>query len=785
MKIALLTGGPSLERGISLNSARSVLDHLGSDQIEIIPIYFNQNKRAYKISCAQLYSNNPSDFDFKLAQNSLPLSSKSLIKLLKSVDIVFPAMHGPFGEDGEIQTFLEKNRIPFIGSGSKACKIAFDKFTANKTIRENGFFTLPSVLLKIYSKDNTKIVKNFFTKNNIERAIVKPTVGGSSIGVFSVTTQQEAIEKANIIFSKRMDTKVVLEPFAKGREFTVIILENKFGMPVAILPTEIELAYHEGRIFDFRKKYLPTNKIKHHCPSRFESEIIDRIQIEARQIFSLFKMNDFARFDGWVLDNGEIWFSDFNTISGMEQNSFLFQQASRLGMSHGDLLRFIVKNSCIRQKISFPEIKNVKNNKTKPVSVIFGGSTSERQVSLMSGTNIWLKLCKSKLYKPKPYLLDFDNNVWELPYTYTLNHTVEEIIEHANNAELEKLKIEKLIEHAKTELMLTDNEATEKFFMPRKIPLKDFIRKSKFVFLGLHGGDGENGKMQRILVDEKIKFNGSYEKTSSICMDKFETGELIRSYNIPGVGIASQRVIGLNDLELNNLKNIWKELTQELGSKTIIVKPKDDGCSTGVAHLYNEKDLENYLKYLKRGESFIPSGVLKFQNSIIEMPTKNISEVLFERFIETDLIQAKGNKLKYLKRSGWVEVTIGILEKNKKLYAFNPSITISEGEVLSVEEKFQGGTGVNLTPPPKEIIKPNIVVKTRRLAEKLATKIGISGYARIDAFMNVSTGNLLVIEVNTLPGLTPSTVLYHQALAEKRPMFPTEFLEQLIKSKGY
>ena len=99
---------------------------------------------------------------------------------------------------------------------------------------------------------------------------------------------------------------------------------------------------------------MPTNKVKHHCPSRFPNETIDKIQIQARQIFSLFKMNDFARFDGWLLPDGEIWFSDFNTVSGMEQNSFLFQQASRLGMSHSDLLHFIVKNSCARQKIDFP-----------------------------------------------------------------------------------------------------------------------------------------------------------------------------------------------------------------------------------------------------------------------------------------------------------------------------------------------------------------------------------------------------------------------------------------------
>ena len=784
MKIALLTGGPSLERGISLNSARSVLDHLGSDNIEIIPIYFDYKKRAYKISKAQLYSNNPSDFDFKLAKSSQVLSSQSLIKILKSVDIVFPAMHGPFGEDGQIQSFLEKNNIPFIGSNSKACKMAFDKYEANKNIKEKGFFTLPSALLKIYSRENAKIVKDFFVKNKIKRAIIKPTTGGSSIGVFSVSSPKEAMEKANIIFSKRIDTRVVLEPFAQGKEFTIIILQNKLGMPVAVMPSEIEMTYHEGRIFDFRKKYLPTNQVRYHCPPRFEIGTIKKIQTEAEQLFSLFKMNDFARFDGWLLDNGKIWFSDFNTISGMEQNSFLFQQASQIGMSHKDLLSYIVKNSCTRQNIHFPEILE-KDKKRKLVSVIFGGRTSERQVSLMSGTNVWLKLKKSKIYEPKPYLLDFENNVWELPYALILNHTVEEIISNAENAKNRKEKMEDIIKAIKHELMLSSNEATESFFMPKKISFDDFMKKTKFVFLGLHGGDGETGKIQEFLADRKIKFNGSGKKTSALCMDKWKTGEFIRNIDIPGVDIAPQKVINVKDIKPKEIKDIWRKLKIALASKTIIAKPKDDGCSTGVAHLYTEKDLENYLKFLNAGSLFIPSGTLKNQNTIIEMPSVKIKDILFEKFIETDSIKLKGNKLKYSRKSGWTEVTIGILEKDKKMYAFNPSVTIAEGEVLSLEEKFQGGTGVNITPPPKEIVKEKAVKRTRILAEKLAKEIGISGYARIDAFMNVSTGSLSIIEVNTLPGLTPSTVLYHQALAEKPQIFPRELLERIIKNAGY
>ncbi len=792
-KVAVLTGGPSLERGISLNSARSVLDHLDGDSIEIVPIYFDHKKNAYKISKSQLYSNTPSDFDYKLAQNGTPLNKEALIKLLKSTDITFPAMHGAFGEDGEIQSFLEENNIKFIGSPSLACKKSFDKYEANKLLREGGFDAISSALLKIYSKDNLDTAKEFFKKNKVKRVIVKPATGGSSIGVFSATTPIHAMQKADTIFSKRMDTRVVIEPFMEGKEFTVIVLQNSFGLPVAILPTEIEMAFHEGRIFDFRKKYLPTNQVKYHCPPRFSDDIVEKIRRQAEQIFSMYGMKDFARFDGWVINDSEIKFSDFNTISGMEQNSFLFQQASRIGMSHGDLLKYIVRNSCKRQKIDFPvEVKSVGNVKKKPVSVIFGGRTSERQVSLMSGTNVWLKLRKSDLYDPKPFLLDFDNNVWQLPYSLILNHTVEEIIENAKNAEKSQSRIAKLVNVVLEELKLEIHEYSEPFFIPKKTTLADFIKESKFVFIGLHGGMGEDGTIQKMLTEAGVKYNGSGYEVSRLCMDKFATGEFIRSANIPGVTIASQKVLPFNKIK-NYLDStaLWDQLTGELDAKTLIVKPKDDGCSTGIAHLYTHTDLGEYMKYMVRCDNQIPAGTLKNQDSILEMPGAVMKDVLFEKFIETDNVQVKGNQLKYKMVSGMVEVTIGLLEQNStagksgKLHSLNPSITIAEGEVLSLEEKFQGGTGVNLTPPPKEIVSPKALENAKSLIEKLGEKVGLRGYARIDAFMNVKTGDLSVIEVNTLPGLTPSTVLYHQGLAENPQIFPKELIKTIIKNAGY
>ena len=793
ISVAVLCGGPSLERGISLNSARSILDHLGSQGVEIVPIYFNEQKKPFKISISQLYSNTPSDFDFKLGNKS-ELSQAGLIRLLKSVSIVFPCIHGSFGEDGEIQSFLEKNNIPFIGSGSKSC----NKHKANEYIRKLGFFSPKSIVLKITDTKKTieSKVHEFWKAEKMTRAIIKPAAGGSSIGVFSVESVKDAVQSVETLFSKRMDTRVVMERFAEGKEFTVIILQNKFGRPAAILPTEMELEYTENQFFDFRKKYLPTRHVTYHCPPGFSNQIIEKIQIVAEQLFSIFGMRDFARFDGFFLPDGNIWFSDFNPISGMEQNSFLFQQASRIGFSHQDLFRYILNSAFARRHM--PElVHNIflsDNQETffggrKPVAVLFGGETAEKQVSLMSGTNVWLKLRGSGIYEPHPYLFVNTKEVWELPYSYILNHTVEEIIQNAKNAEKNVERLSFLVEKARIKLRLGNDDTTEEFFVPRKHNLDHVLKEYPFVFLGLHGGIGEDGTLQKILKLKKVKFNGSGTVVSKLCMDKWETNETIRKAKIPGVAVAEHALFEINDVPNNADDSLtqahWEMLLKRLGTKTIIGKPRGDGCSAGVVRLFNKKDLATYVSLIKNKVPIAKAGTFTNQVNNIDMPEGKLQDIIFESFIETDKLKVSAGKITHVPKSGYVEMTVGVFEDKGKVRSLSPSITIAEDTILSVEEKFQGGTGVNITPPPKEIISTNNLNKVKSSIEAVAKKIGIKGYARIDIFAHVKTGNIIVIEINTLPGLTPSTVIYHQALAEKTPMYPKEFLEHLIKNKGY
>ena len=784
MKIALLCGGPSLERGISLNSARSVLDHLQGPDIEIIPIYFDYQKRAYAISRSQLYSNTPSDFDFKLQETAKVLSKKELVALLKTVDIAFPAMHGPFAEDGELQTFLEKHKIPFVGAGSEACKLAFDKFNANAFISQNGFYTLPSMVLEPEDHDHYGKLKTFFETNQIKRAIVKPATGGSSIGVYSVSTAAEALERVTYLFAQRMDKRVVIEPFAQGIEFTVILLQNHFDLPVAVLPTEIETDYAEHQILDYRKKYLPTRQVTYHCPPRFSNEIIEKIQIRAEQLFALFQMRDFARFDGWVFPDGKIWFSDFNPISGMEQNSFLFQQGSRIGFSHRGLIHWVVNHALNRYGKSLPTC--VRNDEKKQrINVLFGGNTAERQVSLMSGTNVWLKLRQSKKFFPKPYLLDMDGqHVWRLPYQLALNHTVEEILYNCEHEPEHRERLAHLESKVRLRLGLSEKTGSDEFFSPAKMTLQEFIETSPAVFIALHGGIGENGTLQHLLKERGTGYNGPDESTCRLCMDKWQTSKFLAEQKLDGVLSIPGQSISVTELltqDQQGLKKLWAQLKKELSAKTLVVKPRADGCSAGVAHLFDEQDFIHYCEALREGVTTIPKGTFNHQADLIEMPLQIPENLLIERFVETDRVSVKGHKLQHKKVSGWVEMTVGVVKREGKLHVLNPSITIAEGEVLSLEEKFQGGTGINITPPPEHLISKANLSKVKESVAKVAKAIGLTGYCRMDIFVELATGQISVIEVNSLPGLTPSTVLYHQALAENPPIYPREFLENLIR----
>ncbi|KAG2247203.1 hypothetical protein Bca4012_089667 [Brassica carinata] len=853
MRVGLICGGPSAERGISLNSVRSVLDHIQGNGISVSCYYIDPDLNAYAISSAQVYSNTPADFDFKLESLAQAFASLSELAehLVSAVDIVFPIIHGRFGEDGGIQELLESHNIPFVGTGSVECRRAFDKYEASLALKEHGFMSVPNYLVQGTEVDESEIAQ-WFTDNQLDlevgKVVVKPANSGSSIGVKVAFGVKDSIKKATELILEGIDKRVVVEAFIENAyEFTAIVLDVGSASdchPVVLLPSEVELKFHgsgdtkENAIFDYRRKYLPTQQVTYHTPPRFPIHVIKSIREEASLLFKKLSLRDFARFDGWYLTptsnlassasqtltrSGDIIFTDINLISGMEQTSLFFQQASKVGFSHSNILRTIIYRAISR----YPQLswynydESGRGSKTmetpgdvQKVFVLFGGDTSERQVSVISGTNIWMNLQRFGDLKVTPCLLcsslsnsmgafpdktesDLDNReVWLLPYSVVLRHTVEEVLAACMEAiDPDRARFTSLLQQqVKEDLMnALKNHSWFAGFdiideVPMRFSLKDWIKLAKeseaTVFLSAHGGIGEDGTMQALLEDEGVPYTGSGVHASRICMDKAMASKALSHLSEFGVQTISNEVKRTEDIIHESIPDIWDELITKFKCLTLCVKPARDGCSTGVARLCSSDDLAVYVQALRDCLPRIRANSFSKTHGMIEMPNPTPELLIFEPFIETDevIVSSKSSeKLSWKGSRRWVEITVGVIGKHGSMRSLSPSLTVKEsGDILSLEEKFQGGTGINLTPPPTTIMSKEALERCKRGIELIAKTLGLEGFSRIDAFVHVETGDVMAIEVNTVPGMTPSTVLIQQALAEQPPMYPPQFFRTLL-----
>jgi D-alanine--D-alanine ligase len=798
VSLALLLGGPSQERGISLNSARSVADHLGGTDIQLKEIiYFDRRLRAHAISRSLLFCNNPSDFDFKLTLAGGALAESDLAARLQSVDLIFPAIHGAFGEDGQLQALLESAEVPFIGTGASACQVAFDKFRATDTMRTAGVGTVPTILITSQQSagEREEVLLGAFPE--AAKVVVKPAQGGSSIDVHVLPDRRAGAEIIEDMVSRY--NRVVIQPWITGTEMTTIVMQGPAG-PVALIPLQIELRNRLGDddIFDYRRKYLASNDSHYYCPPAQDMAVIKEIQRVSERAFTLLGLRDFARIDSWLRPDGEILVSDINPISGMEQNSFLFISAAQMGMSHADILRFIVHTAA--RRIGIEEADGSPVNAGAPairqqVGVLFGGETAERQVSVLSGTNVWLKLLGSQRYMPLPYLLDPDGSVWRLSYSAALRHSVEEIVESCRDAQQLDDARSKLASSILHRLGLSGDDLSSPVSPPVRLTMDQFLDEHDLVFIALHGGEGEDGTLQEVLSRRGVRYNGSGAAASRLCMDKYETGKIIAELAPEGVYTARRICVPLLDALARDTSELWQEITAACGASRVVVKPVGDGCSVGVVPLGCAADLAQYLRLIDSGAPRLQGDSLSLLTAgqIIELPTTRQTRLLFEEYIETDDIRvddisgdiSSAASLIWGKKrdTGWVEVTVGVLGKKGSMTAMNPSITVASSGILSLEEKFMGGTGVNITPPPAPPlgqVSPEAVHAAKERIARVANALGIADYGRIDAFMHRETGEVIIIEANSLPGLTPATVFYHQGLAEEPPLPPRDILEMIV-----
>ncbi len=399
------------------------------------------------------------------------------------------------------------------------------------------------------------------------------------------------------------------------------------------------------------------------------------------------------------------------------------------------------------------------------VAVLLGGASNEKETSLDSGRNVFYKLSPHK-YDAIALFVSSSLELYKLTQSQLVRNSTQEIVE-----------------------LLQDSQ---------KIKWSDLPTIADFVFNALHGGEGENGSVQGALEMLGIAYNGSSVLASALCMNKYKTNQLLamNGFDVPkhvyitkqewknpsihfsipsfaalrpGPRVEHSETWGKNNTQGEREDNIFKgedsvsssrfkcdpspfalsvfhSLAKENVSKgsklenPLIIKPHDDGCSVMV------QKATDYTALM----------------TAIDVIMQNKDAVLIEECITG------------------MELTVGVIG-NDVARALPPSQAISAHGILSIEEKFLPGAGENQTPAPLPIATLRFV---QDIMERAYTTLQCKGYVRIDCFYQSAEisptckERVVILEINTLPGLTPATCLFHQAA--EIGLKPMEFIDLII-----
>jgi D-alanine-D-alanine ligase len=326
MRIAVMMGGTSAERNVSLASGLAVVRALRERGHEVDTIDTARGFVPQEQEAALLPEGVGSAPPEELTD---PLPADRLVALpeARGADVVFLALHGGAGEDGRLQAVLELAGIRYTGSGPLGSAIAMDKDVSKRLLRDAEVPTLPWRVARApeyaYDRDTIDDVVGF-------PVIVKPVNEGSSVGLHVVETP-DALAPA-VRDAARYDSEVMIERYVRGRELTVSIVGDQALPPIEIRPKK--------GIYDYESKYT-AGMTEYLCPAPVDEEVVAQIQAYALRAFRVLKLRGYGRID-FMLAKEQLFCLEANTLPGMTATSLLPKAAAAVGMSFPELCERIV-----------------------------------------------------------------------------------------------------------------------------------------------------------------------------------------------------------------------------------------------------------------------------------------------------------------------------------------------------------------------------------------------------------------------------------------------------------
>jgi D-alanine-D-alanine ligase len=329
MKIAVLMGGTSAERDVSLASGLAItraLRERGHD-VSVVDTAtgFVPEAEEKDLLPGGVKSAPPTN-----VEQALPLIGLGQVEQLRQAELAFLALHGGAGEDGTVQALLQLVGVPYTGSGPLGSGIAMDKDVTKRLLRDSQVPTLPWRVARApsftYDPDTIEDLVGL-------PCIVKPSRQGSSVGIHVVSDGSEL--QAAVQDASQYDTEVMIERFAKGRELTVGILGDQALPPVEIRPKK--------GIYDYESKYTP-GMTEYLCPAPLDEEVVAQVQAYALRAFKVLKLRGYGRID-FILAKEQLFCLEANTLPGMTATSLLPKAAAAAGIDFPELCERIARQA--------------------------------------------------------------------------------------------------------------------------------------------------------------------------------------------------------------------------------------------------------------------------------------------------------------------------------------------------------------------------------------------------------------------------------------------------------
>jgi D-alanine-D-alanine ligase len=317
-RIAVLSGGRSSEHEVSLASARSVAAALAAAGADVVAVELGRDG-AWALAAG--------DGGASPGELAVRLPGASVAAALGRVDVVFPVLHGPFGEDGTVQGLLELAGVPYVGAGVTASALAMDKDLFKAVLRDHGIPVTRNVTLRPGDRARSPFGYPVF---------VKPARLGSSVGISKAHDGQELRAALDLAF--RHDDKVLVEEFVDGVEIEIGVLGNRD--PVASMVGEIVVTRNEW--YDYEAKYAD-GEMELVVPARIPARQAERARELALKAFRAIDCEGMARVDMFVRTDGEVLVNELNTIPGFTETSVYAKLFEASGIGYGPLLRRLVE----------------------------------------------------------------------------------------------------------------------------------------------------------------------------------------------------------------------------------------------------------------------------------------------------------------------------------------------------------------------------------------------------------------------------------------------------------